>query len=79
MQTVYPGRGGGVPGVWDDGWLGEGLYRVLPSTLQDPTFSTYLALRPYPRPYEGKSEVFYEVPQIDLQIDLQNDPRMTPE
>ena len=23
---------GGVPGVWDDGWVREGLYRVLPTS-----------------------------------------------
>ena len=71
--TARVGREG-VPGVWDGGWVLEGLYRVPTSTLQDPIFSHILASGPYLRPNEGKSGYFYEVPQIWPQIWPQNDP-----
>ena len=33
---VQHGWEGGVPGVWDDGWVGGVLYRYPPQPLQDP-------------------------------------------
>ena len=47
-------EGRGVPGVVED-WVGtrEGYTGYYPVTLRYPYFSHILALRPYPRPYEG--------------------------
>ena len=66
VQPVHVAGAGreGVPGVWDWGGPGGVLYRVLPSTPPGPIFSHILALRPYLRPYEGNSEVIYEVSEI---------------
>ena len=67
-QPVTARCSGGVPGVWDDGWSVGGLYRVLPRHPPVPIFSTYLALRPYLRPYEGNSELFMRFLRYDPQI-----------
>ena len=38
---------------------------------------SYLALRPYPRPYEGNLTGFHEVSQKGSRIDLRYDPELT--
>ena len=49
------------PGWWDEGGTGRVLYRVLPSMLPGPHIELNLAVRPYPRPYEGVYPGFDEV------------------
>ena len=67
---VYRGAG-----VYPGGRVGPGgvLYRYPVPGSHIPIFSHILALRAYPRPNEGNSQLFSEVSQIDPQIDLRYD------
>ena len=64
--VVYPGWGSGVG---TGRVYREGLYRYPSPSHPRTIFSLFLALRPYLRPNEAKSEVFHEVSQIGLRID----------
>ena len=72
---------GVYPGWWELGWVGGVLYRYPAQTLPGPRYSSYLALRPYPRPNEAFSRILMRFPEIgsrkgpdwpqnDLRIDL---------
>ena len=65
--------GGGCTRGMGLGWGAGGLYRVLPSTLQDPIFRHIPKAKPYLRPNEGNSHVNDEVSQTGSRIDLNID------
>ena len=56
---------------------GRVLYRVPTRHVPGPIIQSYLALRPYPRPYEGSFLEYDEVPEIGSRIGSRYDPRMT--
>ena len=60
-----------------DGWVLGGLYRVPTRPVPVPVFSHILALRPYPRPYEGRIKVFHEVSQTGSRNGSRIDPELT--
>ena len=67
---VYPGYGIRVG-------TGEGYTGYYPDLIPGPIIEHILALRPYPRPYEGNLRLNNEVSQIWLRIDLRIDPELT--
>ena len=46
LSLVYPGWGGGVPGVVRDGWVREGYTGYPPRPSQGPIFNIYLKAGP---------------------------------
>ena len=52
------GAGEVYPGVWDEGWAWEGLYRVPTQTLPGTHIELILASGPYLRPNESKIKLF---------------------
>ena len=59
LTSHWPG--GGVPGVWDTGWVaGRAIPGYYPPTLPDPNISLYLALGPT----HGQMKAILEVSEI---------------
>ena len=56
------GRGGGVPGVWDDWVAGRGYTGTHPATVPGSHIQVNSASGPYLRPNEGNYGPFHEIP-----------------
>ena len=70
---MLPAVVGGCTRGSGTGWVVGGAIPVPTRYPYLPVFSHILALRPYPRPNEGISEVFHEVSEIGSR----NDPELT--
>ena len=80
-RSMEHGAGRVYPGYGDEGGRWEGYTGYYPPTVPGSHIEHNLAIRPYPRPYEGNLRLFNEVSQDGSRIGsryaselTQNDP-----